>query len=277
MAERRERTRTLVLAGAIIVAAFLASLGLVWTGLDDDSPHAWVGRLPGLGMAAVAMAIGVLMIRRPSARTPYWGLVGALTLGALAIGAYSYQPAEPQKGMRAKVIPLRIGAWQGTEGEVAEENIEVLGTEDMIMRSYIRGTDRVGLAVIFSMSKRKVAHPPEQCYAADGFEINYIDYEPIPIRDDYTINGRRLTIIRGPNRQVVLYWYRAGDYNTGNFALSQLYVILSNLMMQRTTHVALIRLSTHVDQVDDATVSEAAALLKEFARELFPEIEAALK
>ena len=209
----------------------------------------------------------------------YWGMLGALTLAALLTGAYSYKPKVPQMGDIAEQIPLTIGDWRGVSHEVSEGTKKILKTEDIIMRTYRnQETDEsVGLAVIFAMSKRKVAHPPEQCYAADGYEIEQIEEDSFTTKEGQTVKARHLLIVRKGNDQVVLYWYRAGKLNTPSLVRMSLHVILSNLLMRPQTRVGLIRLATSIADTDAATIAAARERLKRFAREILPEIEAKLK
>jgi len=276
---RTGRSR-IILACVIIALAVVVAVGLIVSASRDDDPGAWSGRALGFIMVAVSLAMGAAMIKfgKPG-DTHYWGMAGALTIAALLTGAYSYKPEAPQMGDFAEKIPLRIGEWRGTSHEVSEGTKKVLKTEDIIMRSYQnqRTQEAVGLAVIFAMSKRKVAHPPEQCYAADGYEIEQIEEDCFTTEEGQTVKARHLLIMRKNNDQVVLYWYRAGQLNTPSLVRMSLHVILSNLLMRPQTRVGLIRLATTIENADDATIAAARERLKRFAREVLPEIEDKLK
>jgi EpsI family protein len=258
---------------------------------DTESPHddaattpaatltpaeAWTGRAFGLAMGAVALGVAAVMIggRRKGSR-PYWRMVGGLAFAALAAGAYSYRPAAP-KTAAARDIPLQIGEWRGEELGVDETTKEVLGTDDIIMRAYSRPTgepgafDRVVLAVIFARGKRKVAHPPEQCYAGQGFEMLLIEPDTFET-DQRPVNVQHLLISKGHAQQVI-YWYKAGDLNTPNFLAMQFKVILSSLLMEPPLRVGLIRLSSTI-RPDRGGPEHALKAVKDFAAEIFPEIE----
>jgi EpsI family protein len=237
---------------------------------------AWTGRAFGFVMGLASIGLAVVMIgRQRKGGAHYWGMVGALGLAALATGAYSHRPDAP-KTAAAKDIPLIIGPWIGEDLGVDPKTKEILGTDDIIMRSYTRGLgrredrDRVVLAVIFARGKRKVAHPPEQCYAAQGFEMLTIEPSTFTTQEG-PVNVQHLLISKGRSQQVI-YWYKAGDLNTPSFLGMQMKVILSSLLMEPPMRVGLIRLSSTINGGPDAK-AEALQRVKEFAQRVFPEIE----
>jgi len=192
-------------------------------------------------------------------------------------GAYSYKPTLPQEGQRAEQIPLTIKDWIGQSLPVDEGTIKALRTSDIIMRHYVRGKDVVTLAVIFSVGKRRSAHPPEQCYSASGHEMDEIEYDTFSTEDGRSIECKRLVINskKREQRTAVLYWYKADNLNTAGLVRMSIHSIISDLMMSSGTRVALIRLTTRLNSLDEK--EEALALLKQFAGDALPGIEQALK
>jgi EpsI family protein len=278
MTETRRSWGSLVLASILILAALLVLTLLFLAARSDDDLNAWRGRALGFVMGFGTLAVAVAMIRFPgNGKTHYWGLVSSLTFAALLTGAYWYKPQAAQMGERAESIPLALGDWRGIGLVVGPENEEVLQTKDIIMRQYLRRGERVMLAVVFAESKRKVAHPPEQCYAAAGEEIDNIGDDSFTTKAGQTISARQLVITSSKTgkTQAVLYWYKAGDYSTGNFVEQQLHVILSSLLMRSDVRVGLIRLSTYLAEAEPAET--AMARLKSFAQDLYPEVEKALE
>ena len=275
MAEPRRGRAPLILA-VIILALALLVLGILVVSAARDG--VWQGRLSGLVIAAVALAVGAAMLRpgKPG-ESHYWSLVGVLALGALVVGAYSYKPKTPQAGNRAEAIPMEVGGWRGVADKVPQETIDVLRTKDIIMRRYQRGSDEVGLAVIFAMSKRKVAHPPEQCYAALGYEMEKIRDDSLLTKDGRVVRARRLVMRYRGQSHVAFYWYKAGDLNTPSFFRQQLHIILSSLLMRSEIRVALIRFTATLDPGHGNGEERAVARIKEFAAEIFPYIEEKLQ
>jgi EpsI family protein len=274
MPEPKGRKASLAFAGMIAVLSSLVCAGLIMAAMGDG---VWEGRMWGFMGVVLSLAVaGLICIRSRPGDTHYWGMVSALTIAALLTGGYAYRPTAPKLGSRAETIPKIINGWAGISQEVDEKTMDVLGTTDIIMRRYRKGTDVVNLAVIFAEGSRKVAHPPEQCYTAEGREFSEIEPDSFQTKDGRTINGTRLIFVgtQSGRGQAVLYTYKANDLYTSDFLMQQLYVIWCNLTMQTGTRVALIRLTSPLPTLADKP--EAMARIKTFAREVFPEVEKAL-
>jgi len=277
MPDLRGKRATVLMACIIIVCAAAAVIGLFYAASRDDDAGAWKGRTFGFVMGGVGLAVGVAIIpfSKPG-ETHYWGFVCGMTMAAILTGAYSYKSKVPQAGDRAQNIPLEIKDWIGQSLPVDKSTIKALKTSDIVMRNYERGSDVVSLAVIFSMGKRRSAHPPEQCYGATGHEVEEIEYDTFADPAGDNVGCKRLVITKHRRRTAVLYWYKADELNTGSIVRMSLHSILSDLTMS-STRIALIRLTTPLASPDDEEKKRAFALLKEFAGDALPEIEQALQ
>jgi len=269
------RWKQIAMACIIVACALFAAYALCRSASQDDDPGAWTGRTLGFVMAGVGVIVGLAMAAysKPG-ETHYCGLVFGLTMAAVLTGAYSYKPALPQAGGQAEKIPHIIKNWTGRSLPVDESTIKALRTSDIIMRNYRRGGDVVTLAVIFSVGKRRSAHPPEQCYSASGQEMEEIEYDTFSTKDGRAIECKRLIAKGRSRRQAVLYWYKADTLNTASLARMSIHSIVADLTMSSGTRVALIRLTTDMKSPGDK--ERAFVLLKEFARDALPEIEKAL-
>lgn len=266
---------TLLLAVGFLMREILAAA-------HDSSPNAWGARWLGLAMPFAAAAVAYAAFRHGTrSESAYWLLIQTVTIAALIVAAYAYVP--PLKDIEsANNIPLIFGDftnpatfWTGTQIPPDDETIRVLGTKDIVLRTYTRETstghkDNVGAAIVFG-SHRKVAHPPEQCYAATGCEFNEIAPDTFDTKDKRTIDVRRLYFTdKNGGATAVIYWYKTGDLVTGSFIRQQFKVMWLDIL-RKPTRVALVRLSIPVSKPDDREA--AFALLKDFAREIFPEVE----
>jgi len=193
-------------------------------------------------------------------------LITALTtFGAYSIRSYSGV-------LYTQSIPVTIGDWHGRDLPVSGRTYDILETEDIVTREYSNSSgDRVFLSVVFARSNRKVAHPPEVCFAGGGW--SRIDRGVHSI----SVSGRnlklnRLVLQRGAERQIAMYLYKSGKRLTNNYYAQQLNIIL-NGMLHRNVSSALIRVSSYSASGD---IEKSTELAGEFARTVIPIVEGCL-
>ncbi len=192
-----------------------------------------------------------------------------LLLSFTAIITYgSYSMKNHSGELYTHNIPFIIGSWFGRELGMDERTYEILETRDAIMREYTNYNDSIVLAIVFSQDNRKVAHPPEVCFAGSGWERADKGVETLII-DGREIKMNKLILQKNSWKQIVFYLYKSGDRLTENYYAQQINIIL-NGMLRKNTSSALIRVSTNISGDD---ISEKMALTKSFIAEIIPIIE----
>ncbi len=142
-------------------------------------------------------------------------------------------------------FPLKVGGWEGRDLEVDERAYEILETRNLILREYSKGDEKIYLYIIYSQDNRKVSHPPEVCFEGSGVTIVKKDKIRLNSADNRVIPANRLIVEKGGASNIVVYWYKAGDYYTDNYLKQQLKIALARLRFKRTSG-ALIRLTAEV-------------------------------
>ena len=197
-------------------------------------------------------------------------MIAAILLLVTAFTTFGAYSTRSYSGvLYTQIIPVTIGDWHSRDLPVSARTYDILETKDIITREYSNSRgDRVFLSVVFARSNRKVAHPPEVCFAGGGW--SRID------RDDHSIliNGKplrfnRLVLQRGSERQIAMYLYKSGKRLTNNFYAQQLNIIL-NGMLHRNVSSALIRVSSYSASDD---IEKSTELAGEFAKKVIPIIE----
>ena len=190
-----------------------------------------------------------------------------LVVGAITFGAYSTR--DYSGVLYTQSIPMIVGDWYGREVPMDERTYEILETKDAIMREYTNSdNERVLLAIVFAADNRKVAHPPEVCFAGGGWSRTDKVVQTVTV-ENRTIEVNRLLLKKGANKQIVLYLYKAGGKLTPNYYSQQLNIIL-NGMLRRKTSSALIRVSSLADGDD---VKGAMERTRKFTGEVIPVLE----
>lgn len=167
-------------------------------------------------------------------------------------------------------FPTEMEGWISTELPITEQEMEILETRNVFVRSYKNSSgDEVALFVVYSQNNRKVSHPPEICYTGGGAAI--LRNEKDSVFSDHLkkeVAANRLTISKGKFNQIAFYWFKVGDSFTPNYWKQQGLIALKSFLGQPASS-ALIRISANVENND---TSKAISDIKEFGRLIFPHL-----
>lgn len=207
-----------------------------------------------------------------------------LLAGSFLIGRASHTERVPARESLA-TFPMDVGAWRGESGPRFNQQIlAVLGVEEYVNRAYYApGGQAVGLYIGYYGSQREgdTIHSPLNCLPGAGWEpvrkervavdvpINAGPDLPGTSVSRRTIVVNRITIQKGLDRQVVLYWYQAHDRVVASEYWGRFYAVLDAIRLNRTDG-AMVRLIAGVDPGNPASEAEAGRLVVEFAKSIFP-------
>lgn len=188
------------------------------------------------------------------------------------VSLFLYYSGKSMEGVLfAKNIPLQVGDWEGIDIPMDEETMRLLETRDILFRAYTqKGKAPVYLCVVFAQNNRRSIHPPEVCYIASGWEVggkNFIPSNVFNIKPWFDLT--EILITKNYNKQLIYYWYKAGDDFTSSMAKHQFNMALNQIMLRRIRG-ALIRLSTDITEENR---EKAEARLNEFAASVVPLIK----
>jgi len=181
---------------------------------------------------------------------------------AIAVPSYLFVP-EAKESVKVSDFPMAIGAWQGKDLPVDERAYEILETRNLILREYAKGNEKVYFYIIYSQDNRKVSHPPEVCFEGSGITIVKKDKVALELADGSRILANELVVEKKGPTNLVLYWYKAGNFYTDNYLKQQLSIALSRLRFKPTSS-AMIRLSVEMASND---TKNALADIQSFVKE----------
>ncbi len=161
---------------------------------------------------------------------------------AIALPSYLIVPAA-KESVKVADFPLTIGSWQGRDLPVDERAYEILETRNLILREYNNGDKKVYLYIIYSQDNRKVSHPPEVCFEGSGTTIIKKEKIQLELAGNKKIWANKLDVEKEGISNIVVYFYKAGNYYTDNYLKQQLNIALSRLRFKHTS-AAMIRFST---------------------------------
>ena len=193
--------------------------------------------------------------------TRFWTVVLLLAGVAVLIQVRGNSDRIPVSEPLAQ-IPRTIAGWSGSDIQIDQESLDVLGAGDFLSRVYARDTDlnSIDLFVGYFPTQRTGVsiHSPRNCLPGAGWAFESSQY--LDLTD---VNGKahrvgEYIITDGENRQFVIYWYQAHGRSVANEYLAKLYLVVDAMKMKRTDG-ALVRVSTPIGSAEGSAHARARA------------------
>jgi EpsI family protein len=162
-------------------------------------------------------------------------------------------------------IPAQIADYtqRGADAEIDEHTQNVLGTSSILIRDYLAPPQKhVQLTLVHSTSRRSL-HFPEVCLVGGGWEIQTQTTQPI----GFFFDAKKLVLVNGERRQLVLYWFKTGDELTGNFFVNAFHWAKTQLAFGSPTST-MTKVSTVLQP--GQSEEQAFATLEDFAIKFTP-------
>lgn len=191
-------------------------------------------------------------------------LLGLTAWGVLFVTNLKKTPVPESKLLS---FPMQVGIWTGKDMPQDKRVFEILGTDKVLFREYVNPqNEKVWLAVVYGEQNRQSFHPPEYCYLGSG-KVELLDKGKVAVRlnEKDSFNANRLVFQMGKYKQLVLYWYSAGNKMTENYYKQQIYFVLDEIKYRKSSGT-LIRVSTTVGNDD---ITQAIERCERFIREAF--------
>ncbi len=197
-------------------------------------------------------------------------IISIVILLVFALGISYLSLRKPLSVSDAKILefPLEIGSWTGEIIPPEENVVEILGTDKILLGEYSNSEgEKVWFTVVYGEGDRQSFHPPEYCYIGSGnTELVDKKLDKVKIDDKTTIEVNSRLFQTGSRKQLVFYWYMAGDRVMASYNKQQVYFVLDEIR-HRGAKGALIKVSTLVINGD---TKGAFNRLKDFMREAVP-------
>jgi EpsI family protein len=193
-------------------------------------------------------------------------LAGAM-IGHASAGAERVPPRADFGG-----FPLAVDTWQGQPTQPFDADIlKILAVDDYINRVYVRAGTAVGLYIGYYRSQREgdTMHSPLNCLPGAGWEPIEKTRETIDVQPYGPVQVNRLTIQKGLDRQVVVYWYQSHGRVIASEYWGRAYMALDAVRLNRTDG-AMVRVVSPIDDRRPNGRAEAAARADEFVKAVFP-------
>jgi EpsI family protein len=166
-------------------------------------------------------------------------------------------------------MPFQIAEWRGYDAApLADDVVATLGVTDYINRKYERTGTPVAVYIGYYPSQRsgETIHSPQNCLPGAGWLPVASGRQRISLGSTSVVVNR-YEIVKGLDRQVVLYWYQGrGRVVSGEYA-NKAWLMLDAARSGRSNG-GLVRLITPVLTTPDRALSD----LSSFASALLPHL-----
>lgn len=211
------------------------------------------------------------------------GISVLLVAGAVYLGFASKTEPTPVRRPLSE-LPTLIGNWQGEPSvDLDQRTLEVLGVDDYTNRLFT-GPDKaaVSLYIGYYRSQRQgdTMHSPLNCLPGAGW--NPIKRDHLTVSIDYgnlhdgghdpqpqEIEINDIVILKGLERQVVLYWYQSHGRIVASEYWGKIYTVIDAIRTNRTD-AALVRVISPVVGSEDTAERTAEQNAIGFVKGLVP-------
>ena len=162
-------------------------------------------------------------------------------------------------------VPPRIGPYTqaGNDIDVGDRVRAYLETSGILVRRYAAPSGRpIELTIVHAAVTRRSLHFPEICLVGEGWDIREQGIQPVGVM----FTAKRLVLVRGAEREAVLYWFQTGTRLTANYFLNAWHWARDQVCF-RSPVSAMIRLSTPLGNQNETAAFSA---LVDFAMKLTP-------
>lgn len=203
-------------------------------------------------------------------------IICAVFLAASAFIAHASRPEitpvrEPLEG-----IPMRIGDWRGVSTEDFDQRVmDVLGVDDYVNRVYHNPErEAAGLYVGYYESQRQgdTIHSPLNCLPGAGWNPVQKDRILITPEGNSPIRVNRIIILKGTEKQLVLYWYQSHGRVIASEYWGKIYTVLDALKTNRTD-AAMVRVLCPIEDLSEESEAAAETRAVDFITLLYPLLE----
>lgn len=156
----------------------------------------------------------------------------------------------PARTTRILKFPVELDRYASKDVSLDEKTYEILNTRTIFFRQYSRGEEMpIWFLVVYGEEDRQSFHPPEYCYLGSGdVELVSKKVEKVDL-DMGGLEANRLLFKMDRHRQLVYYWYTAGEKMTASYYKQQMFFMMAQLKRKKIGGT-LIRISTIVPETE---------------------------
>jgi EpsI family protein len=192
-----------------------------------------------------------------------------LAAAAVVLKARDQNEVLPAYGQLSS-FPAQIGHRQGTDFTFTPGELDVLGPGQFLLRDYVSSQSQppVNLFIAFFPSQRSgdTIHSPKNCIPGSGWAPINSSRVSVNRGDGSMIAINRYVIAKGPDRDLVFYWYQAHGRVTPSEYWAKVFLVTDAIRLNRTDG-ALVRVVIPITNADEKTADVQGLA---FIRQILP-------
>jgi len=171
-------------------------------------------------------------------------------------------------------FPLQLSGWSGTEISIPQDQLDVLGAGDFLLRIYRNKAVQepyVDLFIAYFPSQRAgdTIHSPKNCLPGAGWSPVESNRVSVSLPGPEPFPANRYVIAKGEDRQLVLYWYWAHDRAVASEYWSKFYLVTDAMRLNRSDG-SMIRITTPL--LRGESIDTAQQRLLAFGSKVVPQL-----
>jgi EpsI family protein len=219
-------------------------------------------------------AEGGIGVKPRSGLIRFVAAITILLLTGILLQARSRNEIYPQRSQLAG-LPHEIGAWTGNDIGIPQDQLNILGPGDFLLRIYQNNKESepyVGLFIAYFPSQRAgdTIHSPKHCLPGAGWLPVENERVQLSLAGGKPFPANRYIIAKGTEKQMVLYWYLAHNRAIASEYWAKFYLVADSMTMNRSDG-SLIRLTTPLIPGQNPAIAQER--LVSFASQVMPQMD----
>jgi exosortase D (VPLPA-CTERM-specific) len=204
-----------------------------------------------------------------------FGIV-AVPMLAAAIGLQAHSTTEIIPARQSLTsVPSQIDGWTGTDEQIDQETLDILGHPEYLLRDYVNKTDPqpwINLYMVYFPSQKAgdKIHSPQHCLPGAGWIPTSRSVVQLVRPDGSSMPVNRYVVSKSLERQLVLYWFQAHGRVVASEWKAEYYLISDSIHMNRSDG-GMVRLMTPM--LDGESADEAQARMMKLGSQFLPIID----
>ena len=172
-------------------------------------------------------------------------------------------------------LPTQIGDWTGSDMPISQEELDILGPGEYLMRSYEDASQPEPAITLFipffpTQKAGDTIHSPDHCLLGAGWFPDSRERIQLTRPDGSSMPVNRYVVSRTGERQLVLYWFQAHGRVVASEWSAKYYLISDSIRMNRSDG-GMVRLMTPM--LDGESPDAAQARMMKLGSQFLPLLE----